>query len=301
MKTTIQIKTWAGEIFFEHEMDGNSITETVKAMLAKFKGKTMEKVNLSDMDLSGIDFSYSTFDNSKFDNSTFDNSTFDNSKFDNSTFDNSKFDNSTFYNSTFDNSKFDNSTFYNSTFDNSKFDNSTFYNSKFDNSTFYNSTFDNSTFDNSKFDNSTFDNSTFYNSKFDNSTFYNSTFDKISAEGALASRAFENIRMDFFGRMLLAQHEIPALRQAIVDGKVSGSSYEGECCCFVGTIAKAAHCNYLNLPQLKPDSNSETEKWFFGIQTGSTPENNEIARITVLWIDEFLELTQSRPVAAPSK
>lgn len=31
MKTTIQIKTWAGEVYFEHEMDGNSIKETVKA------------------------------------------------------------------------------------------------------------------------------------------------------------------------------------------------------------------------------------------------------------------------------
>ncbi len=244
MITKITIKTWAGEVYFEHEMDGNSIKETVKAMLKAFAGKWMNDVNLSGQDLSGIDFS------------------------------NSKFDNSTFYNSTFDNSKFDNSTF-----DNSTFDNSTFYNSKFDKSTF---------------DNSTFDNSTFYNSK----------FDKSSAEGALKSGAFESIRMDFFGRMLLAQHEVPALRQAIVDGNVSGSSYEGPCCCFVGTIAKAAGCYYKELPLLKPNSESETEKWFFGIQQGYTPENNEIARITVLWIDEFLALTQPTPTnlaAEPSK
>jgi uncharacterized protein YjbI with pentapeptide repeats len=285
MKTTIKINTLAGGVFFEHEMDGNSIKETVKAMLAKFAGQWMNNVDLSGQDLSGIDFSNSTFYNSKFYNSKFDNSTFYNSKFYNSTFYKSTFDNSTFYNSTFYNSKF-----YKSTFDNSTFDNSTFYNSKFYNSKFYKSTFDNSTFYNSKFYNSTFDNSTF-----DNSTFYKST-----ARSAVESGALDSIKMDFFGRMLLAQHEIPALRQAIVDGKVSGSSYEGECCCFVGTVAKIAGCHYNSLPRLKPDSNSDTEKWFYGIQKGYTPENNEIARITVAWIDEFLLLTDNR-VHSPRK
>ncbi len=126
-KLKIQIKTIAGELFFEYEKEGNTIKDTVHEMLKAFKGKIITGVDLSGQDLSGVEF-----DNSKFDNSKFDNSKFDNSKFYNSKFYNSKFDNSKFYNSTFYNSKFYNSTFYNSKFYNSKFYNSKFYNSTFD-------------------------------------------------------------------------------------------------------------------------------------------------------------------------
>ena len=298
MITKLQIKTIAGEIAFEHECDGNTIKQTVIALLSAFKGKWINNVDLSNTDLSGIDFSNSTFYNSKFYNSkfynsTFYNSTFDNSTFDNSTFYNSKFDNSKFYNSTFDNSKFYNSKFYNSTFDNSTFDNSTFYNSKFDNSKFYNSKFDNS-----KFYNSTFDNSKFYNSTFYNSTFDNSTFDKSSAEGALNSGAFDSIKADFMYRMLKQKNEVPFLREKIIAGEIDGTCYEGECCCFVGTIAKAANCNYEKLPNLKPDSSSPTELWFYAFRKGYTPDNNEIAKITLGWIDEFLFLIQATPAPA---
>jgi uncharacterized protein YjbI with pentapeptide repeats len=283
----IEIKTIFGKILFSHESEENTVKKTVAELLKEKKGEWIEEADLSNLDLSGIDFSNSKFDNSTFDNSKFYNSKFYNSKFYNSTFDNSKFYNSKFYNSTFDNSTFYNSKFYNSTFDNSKFYNSKFYNSTFDNSTFYNSKFYNSTFDNSTFYNSKFYNSTFDNSKFYNSKFYNSTFDSPSFISLKESGALEPIRCDFFGRMLILKKEVPALRQALVDGKVNGSAYEGECSCFMGTVANARHCKYNAIPELKPDINSDTERWFMAISKGDTPETSPIVKQTVEWIDEF--------------
>jgi uncharacterized protein YjbI with pentapeptide repeats len=311
-KVKLQIKSILGKILFEYEKENNTIKETVVEFLKENAGKIIREANLSDMDLSGVSFYNSRFYNSRFDNSRFYNSSFDNSRFDNSSFynsrfynsrfdnssfynsrfDNSSFDNSRFDNSRFDNSSFDNSRFYNSRFDNSgfynsRFDNSRFYNSRFDNSSFYNSSFDNSRFDNSRFDNSRFYNSSFDNSRFDNSRFDNSSFDSVSAESALKTGALESVKNDFFGRMLRQKNEVPFLKQAIIDGKINGSQYEGDCCCFVGTIAKAAHCNYKELPKLKPDSDSPTEKWFMALRPGYTPANNSVAKITFDWIEEF--------------
>jgi len=236
----IDIKRLDGSVFFNLDIENNTIKKTVEAMLLKFNGTVIRDIDLSNQHLSDIKF----------------------------------------YNSKFDNSKFYNSKFYNSTFYNSTFDNSKFYNSKFDNSTFYNSTFDNS-----KFYNSTFDNSKFYNSTFYNSKFYNG-----SAENALKNGAFGSIKMDFFGRMILQKNEVSFLKKKLQDGEIDGTQYEGECGCFVGTIAKALKVNYLHLPNLKPYSNAPTEKWFFAIRKGDTPGNNVIAKITFDWIEEFEQL-----------
>jgi hypothetical protein len=92
--------------------------------------------------------------------------------------------------------------------------------------------------------------------------------------------------------MLQQKHEIPFLRQTLLSGKIDGTSYEKECACFIGTIAKAAKCKYDSLPNLKPDSNSPTEKWFYSIRKGDTPENHSIAKVTLGWIDEFLKLIE---------
>jgi len=244
----IEIKTILGEVCFSWESEKNTVKETVEKFLKENLGTIIKNVDLSGKNLSNIDFS------------------------------NSQFDNSQFYNSQFYNSKFYNSKFYNSQFYNSKFDNSKFYNSQFYNSKFYNSQFDNSQFDNSKFYNSKF-----YNSQFDNSKFDNSTFLSLKNSGAL-----EPVRFDFFGRMLVLKNEVPALRKSLVDGKVNGSTYTGTCCCFMGTIANAANCQYTKLKGIQPDASSDTERWFMGIKEGDTPENSEIVKYTVEMIDEFL-------------
>jgi hypothetical protein len=98
------------------------------------------------------------------------------------------------------------------------------------------------------------------------------------------------IKADLFMVLLYAKHEVLGLRQALMDGKVDGSTYTGECACLLGTIANTKKCDYEKIPGLIPDSNRPAERWFLGISKGTTPENNNIAKITIEWIDEFLML-----------
>jgi len=74
-------------------------------------------------------------------------------------------------------------------------------------------------------------------------------------------------------------------------GKIDGTSYEGECACFVGTVANVAKQNYRSLTcGLKPESDSATERWFLAILKGDTPDNNQVSAITRDWIQEFTKV-----------
>ncbi len=99
---------------------------------------------------------------------------------------------------------------------------------------------------------------------------------------------FDVYKNDFWDKLLKLKHEIPAFIKKIKNGEIDGSCYEGECCCFVGTFAKIKGCNYKKLEGIYPDSNSPTEKWFLMIRKGMKPENSEIVKLTLEWIEEFL-------------
>ena len=70
--------------------------------------------------------------------------------------------------------------------------------------------------------------------------------------------------------MTLTQNraEVPALIAALRDGRVDGSTYEGECACLVGTIANARH---VPVQDLERDANNPAEKWFMAIRKGDKP------------------------------
>ena len=115
--------------------------------------------------------------------------------------------------------------------------------------------------------------------------------DGASLVGAnLDGASLDSIRNDFWDVLIRARHEIPELRKHLVEGKVDGSVYEGECACLVGTIANIKHCKYDEIKALKPDSTRPIECFFMGIKTGDTPETNQISKIVVGWIDEFESL-----------
>jgi hypothetical protein len=98
-------------------------------------------------------------------------------------------------------------------------------------------------------------------------------------------------KTDFFDILLRATREVPALRAALVAGKVDGSTYSGECACLVGTIANARGSKYQELGNgIKPNSSRPAEQWFMSIKRGDTPETNQISAITVEWVDEFTGL-----------
>ncbi len=79
----------------------------------------------------------------------------------------------------------------------------------------------------------------------------------------------------------------------MIEGKIDGSAYEGECACLVGTIANVKHCNYQELPGLAPDSSRPAERFFLAISVGDTPEKSQFASLAVQWIDEW---TTRQPV-----
>jgi hypothetical protein len=97
------------------------------------------------------------------------------------------------------------------------------------------------------------------------------------------------IKHDFWAGLLLAPKEIHGLRSALVEGRINGTQYEGECACFVGTIANVAHVRYTDLPKLKPDHSRPIERFFLGIKQGDTPETSQFSKLAVEWLDEFIE------------
>ena len=103
----------------------------------------------------------------------------------------------------------------------------------------------------------------------------------------LSGADFDYIKADFYLILLDSQNEIEGLKQALISGKINGSTYEGECACLVGTLANIKHCDYRKLELIKPNASRPAERWFLGIQKGDTPENSTIAKITLEWIEYF--------------
>jgi len=98
------------------------------------------------------------------------------------------------------------------------------------------------------------------------------------------------IRNDFWDVLLRVPHEVPGLIAALKEGRVDGSTYTGTCACLVGTIANVKHCEYTEVPGLKPDSERPIERFFLGIGKGETPETNSISKRAVEWAQEFQSL-----------
>ena len=111
-------------------------------------------------------------------------------------------------------------------------------------------------------------------------------------EGADLEGAYlKGPKEDFWKVLGSAPHEVDGLRKAMVDGRIDGSTYEGECACLVGTIANVRQASYDNLGNgISPNSGRPAEQWFMSIKKGDTPETNNVSKITVEWIDEFQQL-----------
>ena len=105
----------------------------------------------------------------------------------------------------------------------------------------------------------------------------------------------DKTREDFYAILSSAHAEIPALWKALLDGKVDGSAYEGECACLVGTIAKARGADYR---AMSPNSTRAAERWFLAIRRGDTPDNSAVSRLTVEWLREYAE---RESIALPSR
>ena len=93
------------------------------------------------------------------------------------------------------------------------------------------------------------------------------------------------IRDDLWAVLCSAPAEVAGLRQAILDGKIDGSTYEGECACLVGTLAHVRRCRYDEIPTLAPNSARPAERFFAAIKPGDTPETSQFSKVALEWVD----------------
>jgi len=107
------------------------------------------------------------------------------------------------------------------------------------------------------------------------------------------------IKNDFFAVLSYAPAEVPALIAALDAGRVNGSCYtDGECGCLIGTLSIASG----NKPSdemacaavhgLSGNSSRPAECFFLPIGKGSTPENNQHAKLARDWAAEWLTRMQ---------
>jgi uncharacterized protein YjbI with pentapeptide repeats len=107
------------------------------------------------------------------------------------------------------------------------------------------------------------------------------------------------IRDDIWAVLCSAPSEAGALRLALVEGRVDGSTYEGKCACLVGTLANARRCTHDQIPGLSPNSERPAERFFMGIKMGDTPETNQFSKLALQWVDEWL--ANMRSAFGPAK
>lgn len=96
------------------------------------------------------------------------------------------------------------------------------------------------------------------------------------------------IRADFYDVLSSTPAEVPALIAALKEGRVDGSTYEGDCACLVGTIANARNCHHEAIPELKPDASRPIERFFLAIKSGDTPGTSQFSALAVEWAESWL-------------
>jgi uncharacterized protein YjbI with pentapeptide repeats len=98
-----------------------------------------------------------------------------------------------------------------------------------------------------------------------------------------------SIKEDFYKILETAKLEVPGLYDALMRGKIDGSTYSGECACLVGTIANVRK---VDVDTLEQNAGRPAERWFFGIRKGDVPSSNQISDITREWIEEFAKANE---------
>ena len=116
----------------------------------------------------------------------------------------------------------------------------------------------------------------------------------------------EPIKQDLIAEVLRLPNELEALREAIVAGRIDGSTYSGECAGLAGTLARAhgeseyhgefIQCNGFSF---RAQYGSPRERWFLMIKPGDTPETNPFARLALEWVDKAIAIRDNIRATAP--
>ena len=86
--------------------------------------------------------------------------------------------------------------------------------------------------------------------------------------------------------------EIKGLRKAIVEGRINGTQYQGDCACLIGTLGHVDGgiekvCS--GIPFYDKGLHNYAEQWFWQIKEGDTPKNNFFAKHALKLIDMVLK------------
>ncbi|NTF74449.1 pentapeptide repeat-containing protein, partial [Agrobacterium rhizogenes] len=120
----------------------------------------------------------------------------------------------------------------------------------------------------------------------------------------LRSADLRSFKADLWMTLTQNRHEVPALVAALRDGRVDGSTYEGDCACLVGTIANAKDVSY---EVLDHGASNPAEQWFAMIRKGDKPEDDSAggfaSKMALEWATEWCVLNEiavdtAEPVAA---
>ena len=104
--------------------------------------------------------------------------------------------------------------------------------------------------------------------------------------------------------------ELPFLRKALIDGKVNGTQYAGDCACLIGTLAKAKNITTLDdiekkicplIPFYDMGLHNPGEQWFWQIREGDTPDKSFFAKHAVELIDSIVKPTTAKKPRKPRK
>ena len=153
----------------------------------------------------------------------------------------------------------------------------------------------NRSFDETRFVDSSFVDSSFVGSSFDDSRFVGSRFDETRFDGSrfdgssFSTLNFNNAKNDFFATLLYLPSEVAALKAALIEGRIDGSQYEGECACLKGTLERVAKKEEEEIGW-KHDVSAPAETFFLSISQGDTPENSRFSALAVQWIEEWCQL-----------
>jgi hypothetical protein len=95
--------------------------------------------------------------------------------------------------------------------------------------------------------------------------------------------------------------EVKFLKQNIIEGKINGSTYDGECSCLSGTLVRGTIVNNGTTETLRRntilacrDASRPIERFFLGIKTGDKPETSQFSKLALQWVEEFESLIAIR-------
>jgi uncharacterized protein YjbI with pentapeptide repeats len=125
---------------------------------------------------------------------------------------------------------------------------------------------------------------------------------------ALTGADLTGVKQDFLAEVLRLPNELEALCEALIAGKVDGSTYSGECACLAGTLAKAHGIAHyagddieIGSVTFHARSYSPREMFFRAICPGNTPDNSAAAKIALEWTQEAIAIRDMIRATAPTE